>query len=142
MKHKADAPDARTGITLLLHLLLAVKSFPNQILKNTDLCHAHMTSLSNASLEFQSTFSHLHTALHACSSSVVQTGAVVVVGSINVGFLILASLQPGPGPAQDHLAEGNSQIHTQHYLDVNFNGTNDVILCNFFFPHRKCECVH
>lgn len=48
-------------------------------------------------------FSHLHTDLHACGSGVVHAGAAVIVGGIDVGLLILASLQSGTSPAQNHL---------------------------------------
>lgn len=48
--------------------------------------------------------SHLHANLHACGGGVVHAGAVVIVGGIDVGLLILASLQSGTSPAQYHLA--------------------------------------
>lgn len=78
------------------------------------------------------TFSNLHTALHACSGSIVQTGAVVIVGGVDIGLLVLASLQPGSGPAQDHLAAGKpTNVHTQHYLYVNFDEGNGFIQYTF-----------
>lgn len=78
------------------------------------------------------TFSNLHTALHACSGSIVQTGAVVIVGGVDIGLLVLASLQPGSGPAQDHLAAGKpTNVHTQHYLYVNFDEGKGFIQYTF-----------
>lgn len=68
--------------------------------------------------------SHLHAALHARSGSIVQTGAVVIVGGVDIGLLVLASLQPGPGPAQDHLAawthKKKKKKNTKRYSSVNF----------------------
>lgn len=46
---------------------------------------------------------YLNTILHASSRRVVQAGALFVVGGIDVGSLILALVQLGSGPLQDHL---------------------------------------
>lgn len=86
----------------------------------------------------KTTLSHLHTALHACSGSIVQTGAVVVVSGVDVGLLVLASLQPGPRPAQDHLAAGKPTNTCTHYLYVNFNKSHDLIQFTISTAPRKC----
>lgn len=62
----------------------------------------------------QHVLAHLHTALHAGSSGVVETGAVVVVSSVDIRLLILAPLQSGPRPAPNHLNVGKS-TKTQHF---------------------------
>lgn len=46
---------------------------------------------------------YLNTVLHASSRCVVQAGALSVVGGVDVGSLILALVQLGSGPLQDHL---------------------------------------
>lgn len=71
----------------------------------TSECKIYFFTLETKTHLLQEFFSlsHLHAALHARGSSVVQTGAVMVVGGVDVGPLVLAPLQSGPGPAQDHL---------------------------------------
>ena len=59
------------------------------------------------------THTHLHTALHSRGGGVVQTGAVVVVGGVHIGLLILAPVQTCSGPAQDHLKR-YTHAHTQN----------------------------
>ncbi len=46
---------------------------------------------------------NLNTVLHASCRRVVQAGALFVVGGIDIGSLILALVQLGSGPLQDHL---------------------------------------
>lgn len=44
----------------------------------------------------------------------MQAGAVMIVGGIDIGLLILASLQSGTSPAQDQLAAGEPKnMHIQ-----------------------------
>lgn len=102
MKHKADAPGARTGIILSRQILLVVKCLPDhgehrRIRRTENKAHPYVRVRWA---------SHLHAALHARGGSIVQTGAVVIVAGVDIGLLVLASLQPGAGPAQDHLANG------------------------------------
>lgn len=94
IKHKTDTLDARTGLMKSAGLDWKKSGRLIQLLKSPV---AAQGAAPHA-------LSHLHAYLHACGSGVVHAGAVVIVGGIDIGLLILASLQSGTSPAQDHLA--------------------------------------
>lgn len=94
IKHKTDTLDARTGLIKSAGLYWKKSGWLIQLIKSPE-----------AAQDFAPhAFSHLHAYLHACGSGVVHAGAVVIVGGIDIGLLILASLQSGTSPAQYHLA--------------------------------------
>lgn len=84
------------------------------------------------------TLPYLHTAPHACGGSVVQAAAVVVVSGIDIGLFILASLQPGPSPAQNHLAE---EYHSITLLSLNFANMIHIKMC-LSVPPALHSCLY
>lgn len=141
-KHKADALDARTVLgrfnhththTGLAERTESTKKTQNKT--NTKMTTAH----PDVGVRLHTHFSDLYTALHASGGSVVQTGAVAVVGGVDVHLLVLASLQSRTRPAQDQLAEERKpQTHTQHYASVLFGEINGVF--RPAFGRRVCTC--
>lgn len=110
IKQKTDTLDARTGLIYSDRLywkkdglLIQLISVQKQLISTRDAApHA---------------FSHLHTYLHARGSGVVHAGAAVIVSGIDIGLLILASVQSGTSPAQYHLIaqEHKNKHKCQHY---------------------------
>lgn len=94
IKHKTDTLDARTGLIKSDGLYRKKSGWLIQLIKSPE---AALDAAPHV-------FSHLHAYLHACGSGVVHAGAVVIVGGVDIGLLILASLQSGTSPAQHHLA--------------------------------------
>jgi len=59
----------------------------------------------------------------------VQTCAVVIIAGVDFGLLVLASIEPGAGPAQDHLPTGEPRNSETQHLDDTFFPLQQLVAC-------------
>ncbi len=64
----------------------------------------------------------------------------MIVGGVDIGLLVLASLQPGPGPAQDHLAAGETHKRRHNIICMSTHFFTPTCKFELFFVRVFCTC--
>lgn len=71
---------------------------------------------------------------------------MMIVSGIDIGLLILAALQSGTGPAQDHLAKGEpTRMHTKFESTLTYHfcivEDNCLHVCTCRLSARRCSSL-